>query len=355
MRWLMITRKLDPADDRAGFVTRWVEELAARLDRLDVICQESANPPLPANVTVSSMGKESGAGRVAQAARFTGHLRRLVPGADGVFCHMIPRYVIFAAPWARLAGKPLFFWYTHRQVTPELRLAHRLATRILTAAPGSFPLPSPKVAVMGHGIEADLFPASAGESAPPEVLMIGRLSRIKRQDWLLRAASKALAGGVTGPFRVALIGGAVEHEPDVLPALRRLAESLDPAPDVAFTGALPHSRVAGRIGGCAAAVNLSPPGLFDKGALEPMLAGKPTIVTNPDFLPLLGEAGEWLLLPPDASDDELADRLARLLALSPDGRAAIGAGLRARALAAHSLGGLMDRLAALMREEAGHA
>ena len=177
MRWLMITRKLDPTDDRAGFVTRWVEELAARLDHLDVICQETAGPSLPANVTVASMGKESGAGRIAQAARFTGHLRRLVRRADGVLCHMIPRYVIFAAPWARLGGKPLFFWYTHRQVTPELRVADRLATRILTAAPGSYPLPSPKVTVMGHGIDARLFPASAGETAPPEVLLIGRLSR----------------------------------------------------------------------------------------------------------------------------------------------------------------------------------
>lgn len=355
MRWLMITRKLDPADERAGFMIRWVEALAARLDHLDVICQESANPPLPANVTVYSMGKESGAGRIAQAARLTGHLRRLVPGADGVFCHMIPRYVIFAAPWTRRHGKPLLHWYTHRQVSPELRLARRLATRILTAAPGSYPLPSAKVVVMGHGIEADLFPASAGETSPPEMLMIGRLSRIKRQDWLLRAASKALAGGATGPFRVALVGGVVEHEPDVLPALHRLAESLDPAPEVVFTGALPHSRVAELIQGCAAAVNLSPPGLFDKAALEPMLAGKPVIVTNPDFVPLLGEAGDWLLLSPDASDDDLADRIVRLLALSPEERAALGAGLRARALAAHSLDGLMDRLVALMREEAGHA
>ena len=28
-----------------------------------------------------------------------------------------------------------------------------------------------------------------------------------------------------------------------------------------------------------------------------MLAGKPVIVTNPDFVPLLGEAGDWLLSP----------------------------------------------------------
>ena len=206
----MITHKLDPSTN--GPMIRWVEALAARLDHLDVICR-SASPPLPANVTVYSMGR-IGAGRIAQAARLTGHLRRLVPGADGVFCHMIPRYVIFAAPWTRRHGKPLLHWYTHRQVSPELRLARRLATRILTAAPGSYPLPSAKVVVMGHGIEADLFPP-ARVRPPRRMLMIGgcRASSartgccaLRRKRW--RAARPA--------FRVALVGG-VEHEPDVLP------------------------------------------------------------------------------------------------------------------------------------------
>ncbi len=101
MRWLMITRKLDPDNDRSGFVMRWIEALAARLDHLDVICQEHANPTLPDNVTIYSMGKESGAGRLTQARRLTSYLRTLTPQVDGVFCHMIPRYVLFAAPWAR--------------------------------------------------------------------------------------------------------------------------------------------------------------------------------------------------------------------------------------------------------------
>ncbi len=210
MRWVMVTRKLDPRDDRAGFVVRWVEELAARLENLDVICQESAAPDLPDNVRVFSMGKESGAGRVAQARRFTAHLRALVPGADGVFCHMIPRYVLFAAPWARLYRKPLLFWYTHRQISLELRLAHFFPTRILTAAPGSYPIPTSRLAVIGHGIETDLFPPPDGESDPPEVIQVARLSPIKRQDDLLRAAAVVRAARTVGSFRVVIVGGAVE-------------------------------------------------------------------------------------------------------------------------------------------------
>jgi len=354
MRWLMLTRLLDPADDIVGFAARWVAELAARVDQLDVICQEDRGAELPPNVTVYRMGKETGAGRLAQAVRLTAHLRRLVPQVDGVFCHMIPRYVLFAAPWARFYRRPLLHWYVHPQASPELRLARALATHILTAAPGSYPLPTGKLHVMGHGIEADLFPAAEGEDSPPQIVMAGRLAHIKRQDWLLRAASRALAQENGAPFRVVIVGGPVEREPDYPTHLREIAAGLDPAPDVTFTGPLPRAQMAAIVRRSALAVNLTPPGAFDKSALESMIMGKPTLVTTLDFLPLLGEYADRLYLPTDADDAALAERLVHLLALSLQERAGMGRTLRERALAAHSLDGLMDRIAALMREVAGY-
>jgi glycosyltransferase involved in cell wall biosynthesis len=161
-----------------------------------------------------------------------------------------------------------------------------------------------------------------------------------------------MARGDAGPFRVVIAGGPVEHEPDYPRELEALAASLDPAPDVTFTGPLPHAQIAERLRGCAVAVNLSPAGLFDKAALEGMLAGKPTLVTNADFLPLLGDYADLLYLPDSAAESVLADRLARLLRLTPDERQRIGAALRERTLEAHSLDGLMDRLVALMHKAA---
>ena len=354
MRWIMITRKLDPADDRAGFVMRWVEELAARLDHLHVICQEQAAPAVPDNVTVHSMGKETGAGRTRQAGRFTQTLRTLVPRADGVFCHMIPRYVWFAAPWTRLHRKPLLLWYTHRQISAELRVARRLATHILTASPGSFPLPTHKLHVMGHGIDTGLFPPAEGEQTPPTIIQVARLARIKRQDWLIRAAAQLAARQDVGSFAVALVGGPVENDPGYPAELQALIRQYDPPPPVSLTGPLPHAEAARRVRESAVAVNLSPPGLFDKAALEGMLSGRPTLVTNRDFLPLLGDYAGLLYLPYDADDAALADRLARVLALGPDRRAAIGAVLRRETMAHHSLASLMDRITTLMQEAIAH-
>ena len=79
-----------------------------------------------------------------------------------------------------------------------------------------------------------------------------------------------------------------------------------------------------------------------------MFAGKPVIVTNRDFLPLLGDHADLLYLPHDATDEQLAERLGALLALSSEERATIGADLRSRALAEHALDSLMDRMVSVM-------
>jgi glycosyltransferase involved in cell wall biosynthesis len=183
---------------------------------------------------------------------------------------------------------------------------------------------------------------------------VARLAPIKRQDVLIRAAALLAARADVGAFRVQLVGGPVREEPDYPAALEALIRSCNPAPPVTLTGPLPHVQAMALLRRSAIAVNLSPPGLFDKAALEGMFAGKPTLVTNADFAPLLGDAADLLLLPPDADEAILAGRLARLLALTPDERVALGGELRARALAAHSLDSLMDRIVALMDEAVRH-
>lgn len=348
MRWIMITRKLDPADDRMGFVMRWIEALAARLEFLDVICQETANPDLPENVRAHSMGKEVGKSRREQAWRLTQYLRALVPEADGVFCHMIPRYVLFAAPWTRPKRKPLLLWYTQWHDNPELRTAHALATHIVTASETSFPLESEKTYVMGHGIDTLNFRAAESEMHPPTVVLVGRLARVKRQDWLLRAAAQIVGRMDVGAFQVQLIGGPVEGEPDYPADLELMVRYLDPVPPVVFTGPLPHTEVGERLQECAVAVNLTYAGSFDKAGLEAMLAAKPLLTSNPAFLPLLAEYADLLYVPEEEGDEGLAERLAAVLALAPYERAEIGRELRERVIEQHSLGVMMDRLVHLM-------
>jgi hypothetical protein len=66
MNLLVITYKVDPADPLVGFVTGWLEALAARLRRVDVICPAQGRAALPQNVAVHSLGKERGTSKPRQ-------------------------------------------------------------------------------------------------------------------------------------------------------------------------------------------------------------------------------------------------------------------------------------------------
>src|SRR5436190_1795211 len=70
---------------------------------------------------------------------------------------------------------------------------------------------------------------------------------------------------------------------------------------VMFTGGLLADGVRDIYRRATIAINLSPPGLFDKAALESMLTGVPTVVSNPAFDPLLGDHVSRLRL--DSPDD----------------------------------------------------
>ncbi|PJF24674.1 MAG: hypothetical protein CUN53_16635, partial [Phototrophicales bacterium] len=101
--------------------------------------------------------------------------------------------------------------------------------------------------------------------------------------------------------------------------------------------------------GATVAVNLSPPGLFDKAALESMAVGTPTMVSSAGFDDLLGEYAPLLRIPDPEDDRALADALRYVLALSMPERKAVGRALRERVVAAHSLDRLIPRLVSVLR------
>src|SRR5438874_12236247 len=70
---------------------------------------------------------------------------------------MIPLYVLLAAPLVRPRRIPLVLWYTHWNATWKLRAAERLATAVVSVDRRSFPLDSPKVRPIGHGIGVSEF------------------------------------------------------------------------------------------------------------------------------------------------------------------------------------------------------
>lgn len=173
------------------------------------------------------------------------------------------------------------------------------------------------------------------------VVQVARFMPIKQQATLLRALARL--PDAQGVF-IGDVPAGQEQYAAYAADLRALARELGIAERVMFTGGLLPPDVRGWYRRAAAAVNLSPPGLFDKAVLESMASGVPTLVATHSFDDLLGEHAPLLRIdsPEDAAG--LAERLKTLRLLTPAQRARIGADLRARVVESHSLARLMPRL-----------
>jgi glycosyltransferase involved in cell wall biosynthesis len=345
MSLLLFNLATDADDPILGFTTTWINRLAEHYEYIDVITMRAGRLAVAPNVRVYSVGKERGyseARRVFEFYRLLLRLRRQ-RSYTACFAHMMPLFAVMGAPL--LAGVPITLWYTHRQTHSTLQRAVRVSYRVVTAAPDSFPIPTHKLRVIGHGIDTDFFSPGdtllAETDAEPRILHVARLMPIKRQSMLIRALPEV-------PGARAVFVGDVPPETD--PVYR--AELDDGARDlvvterVTFAGSLPPPALRDQYRRAAVAVNLSPAGLFDKAALESMAVGVPTLVTNPAFDDLLRDPR--LCLPDSDDSSALAARLRDLLALDEGERRAIGVSLRERVAAAHSLDGLIGRLVSVL-------
>ena len=348
MRLLMITQKLDPSDPLLAFTVEWVRRLAARLEHLDVLCLEVNIAPseLPANVTAWSMGKDRGYGRVRELIEFYRVLLKVAPKTDAIFSHMVPRYAYLSVPIALPFNLPIYLWYTHRQDTRELRIATEVCEAVMSAVPESFPFETRKLRAVGHGVDTAFFAPdpSITLDAPPVIAQVARLTPIKHQETLIRALAQV-------PYVQAAIVGNVPpgKDEDYLIQLRTLATVIGVADRVQFMGGLPAEQVRDVLRRATIAVNLSPPGLFDKAALESMMIGTLTVVSNPAFDGLLRDHASLLRIESPEAADSLAQAVRSILALPAETRANIALDIQGRARTAHGLDGLMDRLVEIMR------
>lgn len=353
MRVLMMTQRLDDASPVLAFTVDWVAALAARVDRVDVVClAASPDRTRPANVHVWPIGARGDATAAARLLAFERRIAELAGDADVLFAHMVPRYAWLAAPLARARGKPVVLWYVHRQTSGELRMALAASAFVATAVPGSFPLPSAKVRVLGHGVNAAFFSPGDGEAAaPPVVAMVGRLAPIKRQATLVEAVARLRDRG--SDVRAVFAGAPAGEAGSAYAAeLRALVSACQLDDRVTFAGSLSPPGVRALYRRATTAVNLSPDGLFDKAPLESMMTGTATIVGSAAFDPVLGAHATRLRVADPADPAAVAASLERLLALPAAERARIARDVRERATAEHGLDGLMDRLVALMRTAA---
>jgi glycosyltransferase involved in cell wall biosynthesis len=348
---VFVTQLVNPDDPALGFVTGSIAALAAEFDRVDVIANEvRCVPAFPRGVAVHSLGKEDGAGRVERGWRFERTLSGLLRGGeqDAVFAHMCPDYLTLAAPIAKARQVRTMLWFAHPSNSVRLAVAERLADRIVTSLPGSYPRRSSKVRAIGQAIDMDRF-----SFVPPpshdgtfRLVAIGRMSDAKRYNLAVTAVAVARARGIDVTFRI--VGPAVNSAErrngrDLRGAIhaRGLSNAVEIDPAVE-PGCVPEI-----LARADALLNTTVDGSGDKVVFEAMATGRPVIVANRAMADLVSVHAA---LSPAADAEALADRIVSVAEMPSRERAAIGMELRERVVRDHSLGHWARAVAAICEE-----
>ena len=344
----MITQKVDLDDDVLGFTHTWVNKLAERVVHLHVLALSVGRHQLRDNVTLYSMGKERGAGRLRRFVNFNRVVAPLVlhRQVDVVFVHMVPLYAILAAPWAKLSCVPIMMWFTHKSANWKLKLAHWLVDWVVMASVESFRLSSDKVMVTGHGINTEAFRPVGGDRSerPFTVLSVGRISPIKDYETLIEAADILVNRRGQRDLRFIVVGDVgtpkqVAYRERLLVEVqqRELVENFE------FVGSMPHRQVETYYQQADLFVNLSHTDSLDKAVLEAMACGLVPLTSNIAFGPLLGRLATRLMFAVRDAQD-LAGKIEQLAQLSEMERETLGREMRSIVVQQHSVQGLMDRL-----------
>jgi glycosyltransferase involved in cell wall biosynthesis len=316
---VFITQSVDAEHPALAATIPKIRALAARVDEMVVLAQSARGDGLPENVDLRVFGSAARAGR---GFRFERELARSLP-AEAVVAHMIPLYVLLAAPLVRSRGIPLVLWYTHWNATWKLRAAERLATAVVSVDRRSFPLSSAKVRPIGHGIDVnEFFCADRTARDGLHALVLGRYSPAKGLPTIL-AAVEQLDGAVTLEVHGAALN---ELERQHRRELERFGYELGDA--------VPRAELPTLFARADLLVNNMRAGAPDKVVYEAAAACLPVLASNPVFDELFGE---FPLLFEREDAASLADRLRWFASLAVDDRAAIGRVLRERVALRHSV------------------
>jgi glycosyltransferase involved in cell wall biosynthesis len=308
---VFVTQQVDPEHPALAATIPKIAALAQRLDEVVVLADSAVPGALPDNCRVRTFGAGSKAGRGLRFERALAAELRERP--LGVVAHMAPVFAVLAAPLARPRRVPVVLWYTHWHASPTLRLAARLVNAIVTVDLRSFPLDSPKVHAIGHGIDVAEFDCVSRE--PHEglnALALGRYSEAKGLDVVLRALRVALDRGLD--VRLEAHGPALNDSERAQRAeLERLAAELELGDRAVLGDAVPRRELPALFARSDVLVNNMRAGAPDKVVYEAAASCLPVVASNPVFDTLLSTDALF------ERDDpaSLADALARI---EPDAR-----------------------------------
>ena len=346
LRILFVTQELNSSSVNLAVAHNWTGELAKRVDSVHVLAGRVVDTELPPNVYVHSMGCESSRSRGRRVYQFGATCVSLLASGrvNAVFAHMVPAYAVAIGPVARLARAPLVLWYTSHGKSSALIWANRIVNAAVTASVESYPIPSNRAFLLGHGIDTQRFaPSGLPLSGTGAVLgMAGRLTPLKGFDTGIRALATLRNNGY--PNASLRIAGEPFYSADhqYVKDLRLLATELAVDQAVEFVGPVRGDSMAQFYRSLSVFVNWRMQPSLDKTGLEAMACGIPLITNNSSYRNVMGKLAHNFLV--GDTPAELARGIDGVLGLHPNLLDATISRLRTSVVDGHGADGLVGKL-----------
>ncbi len=349
MKILIITQKYDINDSNLGAFIDWWNKLAERLEKIYVLVLEKRSEPTVPNMKVISMGKERGVGFFGKIFGFYSGLFRTIGRVDAILVHMIPKYVILAAPIAFIFRKPIYLWYTGVSANWQLKLAVKFCRKIFTAHEAAMRINTPKRIITGHGIDVDKFVPAAhlpkGDKIPQEItiLSVGRITPSKGHDLIIRAVSELVKRDYD--LKLKIIGGVIQdyHRP-YLAELKSLTQESGIGDKVEFIGPATFDKMPDYLNSADILINAVPFGGLDKVILEAMASCVVPLTSNSAFLNVFPERFSQDLIFKDGNLEDLKLKLKNIIDKKLYENEILCRELREVVVKNHDLNNLIDRI-----------
>jgi len=296
MKLLIIAQKVDVNDDNLGFFCRWLKEFGQYLEKVYAVGLACGAHDLPENITVYSLGKEKGYGKLKQFLILQKLLFQNLSKVDGVFVHMAPVFAALSYPLAKVFNKKLILWYAHGSVHVLLRLAEKMVDKIVTSSAEGCRLKSKKIRILGQGIDTDqfkpseLFPGADEIKLGLKILSVGRISPIKDQKTLIKAIDILVNQKGWKDLEIKIIGTPIEdYEKEYFEQLKELIAEKKLRNYIKFLGGMNHRQMPRYYQDADLFINTSFTGSMDKVVLEAMASGCLVLNCNEAYRETLDE------------------------------------------------------------------
>lgn len=317
MKLLIITQKYDINDSNLGAFIDWWDRLAKKFEQIYILALEKRTESKLSNMEVVSMGKEKGVGFLGKIYGFYSGLFKIIGKTDAILVHMVPKYVILAAPVAFVYKKPIYMWYTGVAAHWQLRLAVVFCKKIFTAHKAAMRINTPKRIITGHGIDINKF-FSLREISRREtisditILSVGRITPSKQHDFVINAIADLIKSGYN--IKLKIIGGVIQdyHE-KYSEYLKKIARNLQIEEKIEFLGPVSHENIPDYFQSADILINAVTFGGLDKVILEAMAAGVIPLTSNSAFANVFPEKIAGALIFSEKDSNDLKNKLENIL------------------------------------------